>query len=359
MRLRRYCASLLLMYEARPRSLIVLVLPAKLYRKNYTLQQMGIELATCGAIAASGVTLLLSLLAIYWMQLEISSMWSELDAEIDQFKYLTNDSWKAMVTLGVGTPSNRIRRQSQYGGYAAVGVNTQSSEEDAEMLPRIMKLAEPQFMGMAGCHCLIYSTCPPGPPGPPGEPGPDGPDGLDGVDGVDGLDNMDAMKYSELVGCITCPAGHPGPQGKTGPPGVRGMRGARGIPGVPGRDGTPGMPGEQGPPGSPGPDGPPGPPGPKGEDAEQPMSRKGPRGPPGEPGEQGPPGYPGRNMHIGPMGPPGMDGVQGYQGAAGPDGEPGPMGPPGNPGKDATYCNCPRRGDPDGPPRNRKRLRLV
>ncbi|KAK6043170.1 nematode cuticle collagen domain protein, partial [Cooperia oncophora] len=106
---------------------------------------MGVELATCGAVVASVVTLLLSLAAIYSLQSEISSMWFELDAEIDKFKYLTNDSWKTMLTLGVGTPSNRVRRQyGHYGGYGATGVNTQSSEEEEVMSPRVIKGRESQ-----------------------------------------------------------------------------------------------------------------------------------------------------------------------------------------------------------------------
>ncbi|KAK6013185.1 nematode cuticle collagen domain protein, partial [Ostertagia ostertagi] len=166
---------------------------------------MGLELATCGAVFASGVTLLLSLAAIYSMQSEISSLWSELDAEIDKFKYLTNDSWKAMLTLGVGTPSNRVRRQ--YGGYAATGVNTQSSEEEVAIPPRFIKSPESKqdFMVSTMCQCFGYNSCPPGPPGPPGEPGPDGHDGIPGVDGFDGIDNVDMMRHSDLIGCINCP----------------------------------------------------------------------------------------------------------------------------------------------------------
>ncbi|VDL72731.1 unnamed protein product [Nippostrongylus brasiliensis] len=281
---------------------------------------MGVQLATCGAIAASGATLLLSLAAIYTMQSEITSMWSELDAEIDKFKLLTNDSWKAMLSLGVGTPSNRIRRQ--YGGYAASGVNTQSSEEDL-ILGAPTQFAGRQFpprilvAAASLCQCLTLNSCPPGPPGPPGPQGaptqfagPDGFDGMPGEDGYDGFDNVDALRYSELIGCVNCPTGPVGVGGNPGPPGMRGIRGPRGIPGVPGRDGTPGLPGPQGPPGPPGPDGKTGPPGRKGDDGEQPINRKGPRGPPGEPGVEGPRGYPGRTSHIGPVGAPGMDVLQ-------------------------------------------------
>uniref|UniRef100_A0A8L8KIB9 Col_cuticle_N domain-containing protein n=1 Tax=Heligmosomoides polygyrus TaxID=6339 RepID=A0A8L8KIB9_HELPZ len=282
----------------------------RLDKEKEMLMKMGVQLVTCGAIAASGVTLLLSLFAIYTMQSEISSMWSELDAEIDKFKardtLLTNDSWKAMLSLGAGTVSNRQRRQ--YGGYGASGMNTQPSSEEEGAIPCFRTLVEravevPNTSGDAMdftnrpfpprvvipaavlCQCFTFSSCPPGPPGPRGQPGPDGVDGVPGVDGFDGLDSVNAMRYSGLIGCINCPPGPEGVGGKTGPPGMRGIRGARGVPGQPGRDG-----------------------------------------------------------------------VAGFQGAAGPDGEPGPAGPPGAPGKDATYCKCPRRGDPDGPPRNRRRL---
>ncbi|VDM70851.1 unnamed protein product [Strongylus vulgaris] len=95
---------------------------------------MGLEFATCGAIVASSTTLVLSLGIIYTMQSQITSMWSELDAEMEEFKWLkalTNDTWEAMLTLGVGTPSNRQRRQMAYGGgYNARGRNTQSSSSE-------------------------------------------------------------------------------------------------------------------------------------------------------------------------------------------------------------------------------------
>ncbi|KHJ92675.1 nematode cuticle collagen domain protein [Oesophagostomum dentatum] len=210
---------------------------------------MSAELATCGAIIASGTTLLLSLAIVYSMQSQISSMWSELDAEMEEFKALTNDSWEAMLTLGVGTPSNRQRRQMVYGGgYGARGRNTQSSSSEegpsegvddprltpvVPLRPMLITPTLPPY-----CQCLLQPGCPPGPPGPEGEQGP------------------------------------PGEPGKVGPMGARGMRGMRGLPGLPGRDGAPGTAGEQGPPGPPGPDGKQGRPGRRGNDGEQPVSRK-------------------------------------------------------------------------------------
>ncbi|KIH55332.1 nematode cuticle collagen domain protein [Ancylostoma duodenale] len=78
------------------------------------------------------------------MQSQISSMWSELDAEIEEFKALTNDSWETMLTLGVGTPSNRQRRQ--YGGYGASGRNTQSSSSEESEETSSRNLLIPKMM---------------------------------------------------------------------------------------------------------------------------------------------------------------------------------------------------------------------
>uniref|UniRef100_A0A0K0DIB2 Col_cuticle_N domain-containing protein n=1 Tax=Angiostrongylus cantonensis TaxID=6313 RepID=A0A0K0DIB2_ANGCA len=238
---------------------------------------MGVQMATCGAVVTSGVTLLLSLAVIYYMHSEITSMWSELDAEIDKFKLLTNDSWKFMLMLGVGSPSNRLRRQ--YAGYGASGMTIENSEEYST--PKLGKkflvipLEPGKFLGASqNCICSPFSGCPPGPPGPPGKPGHDAPDGFPGVDGLDGMDNVNFMKNSDFVGCIYCPQGPPGVEGKTGPTGKRGIRGAKGAPGLPGRDGNPGMPGPQGLPGPQGPDGKQGRNGRKGEDSEQQISRR-------------------------------------------------------------------------------------
>ncbi|PAV69003.1 hypothetical protein WR25_13913 [Diploscapter pachys] len=82
---------------------------------------MSVTSATSGAIIFSGATLLVALFATASIYSQLTSMWRELDAEIHNFKSLTNDIWADMVRLGAGTPANRQRRQS-YGGYGATGV---------------------------------------------------------------------------------------------------------------------------------------------------------------------------------------------------------------------------------------------
>ncbi|ETN81232.1 hypothetical protein RB195_009864 [Necator americanus] len=325
--------------------------------------------ATSGALLFSGATLLVSLVAAAAIYSQVNSIWSELDAEMNNFKVLTDDLWKDMIGLGAGTPSNRLRRQS-YGGYAASGAQPPAPTPLSSSVNAYgggapqnsdyagssnTPLSNPSsnfgfptgpgsFVpgGNARCVCTMESSCPPGAPGATGEPGPDGLDGLDGIPGFDGLDAEDISNEAPQ-GCFTCPQGLPGPQGPSGPPGIRGMRGAKGQSGRPGKDGNPGMPGEMGPPGPPGEDGHPGKPGDKGDDAEKPVGRPGLRGPPGDQGPEGPEGTPGRDAYPGPQGPIGEPGVPGYQGAAGPDGEEGPPGPQGDVGKDAEYCKCPDR----------------
>ncbi|VDP10522.1 unnamed protein product [Heligmosomoides polygyrus] len=299
--------------------------------------------ATSGALLFSGATLVISMFAAAAIYAQVNTIWSEFDAEMNNFKVLTDDIWKDMIGLGAGTPSNRIRRQS-YGGYGASGVQHEplpTPGADSAALGPIRSPTPafpnslPPSAANARCACAFENNCPPGPPGSVGVPGPDGFDGLDGVPGFDGLD-ADDVSNEAAQGCFTCPQGLPGPQGPGGSPGIRGMRGARGQPGMPGRDGNPGMPGEMGPPGPPGVDGEAGKPGDKGDDAEKPMGRAGPRGPPGEMGPEGPEGSPGRDAYPGQQGPVGEP-------AAGADGEEGPQGPPGNVGKDAEYCKCPER----------------
>ncbi|KIH69058.1 nematode cuticle collagen domain protein [Ancylostoma duodenale] len=213
--------------------------------------------ATSGALLVSGATLLVSLFAAATIYSQINSIWNELDAEMNNFKVLTDDLWRDMIGLGAGTPSNRLRRQS-YGGYAASGVQPPAPSDQNyggsgnaplnNPTPTLVSTGFPVGPGnfapgiSARCVCTIESNCPPGAPGPEGQPGPDGQDGLDGVPGFDGLDAED-INNEAPQGCFTCPQGLPGPQGPSGPPGIRGMRGARGQPGRPGRDGNPGMPG--------------------------------------------------------------------------------------------------------------------
>ncbi|KAH7725340.1 Protein LON-3 [Aphelenchoides avenae] len=304
---------------------------------------MSLHSATTGAIAFSGATLFVSLIAVFIVYRDVQSIWAELDTEMDQFKVLTEDLWKDMLSMGAGTPANRQRRQA-YGGYGATGVNPARPSTGPGGLPTHSVVSNPLNVGnpSSGCQCSQQNNCPAGPAGPVGEPGPDGLDGLPGKDGKDGQ-NAEDVHPAGLQGCFNCPAGPPGPIGPAGRPGIRGMRGPKGNPGYPGRDGNPGPPGDIGGPGAPGDDGKPGTPGEKGQDAEKPIPRKGPRGLPGDSGPEGPEGDRGQDGAPGEPGPKGPPGTPGFQGPTGSDGEEGPQGPQGKPGKDANYCPCPPR----------------
>ncbi|OZC11430.1 nematode cuticle collagen domain protein [Onchocerca flexuosa] len=78
---------------------------------------MSVENATLGTIVFSGATLLICLLAIGAIHKDVTSIWAEIDSEIDSFKVKTDDLWKEMIGLGAGTPSNRLRRQNSYDSY--------------------------------------------------------------------------------------------------------------------------------------------------------------------------------------------------------------------------------------------------
>ncbi|CAJ0580640.1 unnamed protein product, partial [Mesorhabditis spiculigera] len=289
------------------------------------------------ALTFSGATLLISLFAAFSIYSDVTSLWRELDSDIQNFRSLTDDLWTDMVTLGAGGPANRVRRQA-YGGYGAAG-NTDGPTGTFPGAPAGVNSFSPPPQS---CQCTTENHCPPGPNGQVGDQGPDGLDGIPGQDGKDGQDASDRQN-TPATGCFHCPPGPPGDQGTSGRPGMRGMRGARGQGGHPGRDGAPGVPGEMGPPGPPGEDGKPGEPGLRGVDAEKPVGRKGPRGPPGEAGIEGPIGPQGRHARPGRSGSKGEEGSPGFQGAAGADGEEGLPGQAGLQGKDAEYCKCPAR----------------
>uniref|UniRef100_A0A914CIU3 Nematode cuticle collagen N-terminal domain-containing protein n=1 Tax=Acrobeloides nanus TaxID=290746 RepID=A0A914CIU3_9BILA len=333
---------------------------------SYRTSFMTVGKATAGAIAISGTTLVVCLVAISVIYSEVQSIWTELDSEMDGFKLLTDDLWKEMVMLGAGTPSNRQRRQS-YGGYSASsgtpsasssgGYGGGSSGPSSGLHPGGPSTVgqQPQITPQGGssggcpnagagcCRCEAENKCLSGPQGPPGEPGLDGLSGLPGKDGIPGVD-AENIRNQPANGCFQCPAGPTGPPGTPGRPGLRGMHGPKGLPGSPGRDGFPGSPGEMGPPGAAGSDGEPGTHGEKGRDAEQPSPRKGPRGPPGPSGGEGPAGDHGKDGPIGKPGPKGEPGAPGQQGIPGQDGEEGCEGEAGKTGADANYCPCPKRG---------------
>ena len=177
---------------------------------------MSVNKATLGAISFSGVTLILCLYAISVIYNDVQAIWAELDAEMDQFKVLSEDLWKDMVLMGAGTPSNRFRRQS-YGGYGASGSNTGGYGGG----PSLPGLSNPPRLPVgpggpnggpnggnphSNCQCKTENTCPEGPAGPAGEAGLAGLDGLPGLPGLPGKDAED-IHNEPPKGCFNCPVG--------------------------------------------------------------------------------------------------------------------------------------------------------
>lgn len=81
---------------------------------------MSVKSAAGGTLLVSATTLLVALYGIFAVYSEVSSLWTEFDNEIESLRAMNDDAWKAMLSMGAGTPSTRARRQSNYGGYAAV-----------------------------------------------------------------------------------------------------------------------------------------------------------------------------------------------------------------------------------------------
>uniref|UniRef100_A0A0M3HQ52 Col_cuticle_N domain-containing protein n=1 Tax=Ascaris lumbricoides TaxID=6252 RepID=A0A0M3HQ52_ASCLU len=61
---------------------------------------MKVPTITFAASALSGLTLLISLMAVANICREVQVVWSELDSEIALFKAITDDLWRDMITLG-------------------------------------------------------------------------------------------------------------------------------------------------------------------------------------------------------------------------------------------------------------------
>uniref|UniRef100_A0A915BIF2 39S ribosomal protein L21, mitochondrial n=1 Tax=Parascaris univalens TaxID=6257 RepID=A0A915BIF2_PARUN len=70
--------------------------------------------ATIGAIIFSSTTLLVCLFAVSSICSDVTGIWAELDSEMSAFKVMTDDLWQDMLSLGAGTPANRLRRQNSY-----------------------------------------------------------------------------------------------------------------------------------------------------------------------------------------------------------------------------------------------------
>ncbi|KAI6190504.1 Col-cuticle-N domain-containing protein [Aphelenchoides bicaudatus] len=268
---------------------------------------MSLHGATIGAIAFTGLTVLVCLFSMVSIYQDVQSIWAELDTEMDQFKVKADDLWGDMIKMGAGSASNRQRRQA-YGGYGASGQQPQhpagpggpsSPSGPSALTPCPSTPSTPggpttpggscSPNGNGNCLCSTENKCPAGPAGAHRNPGLDGLPGIPGLDGIPGEqaddipqrtsqrmlqlspglppDSRSLMLSAAIQLLIHYSVGHvsvvislnsgfgPGPAGR---PGIRGMRGPKGSPGFPGRDGNPGIPGEQGPSGPNGDDGKPG-----------------------------------------------------------------------------------------------------
>ncbi|VDM93302.1 unnamed protein product [Onchocerca ochengi] len=343
---------------------------------------MSVENATLGTIVFSGATLLICLLAIGAIHKDVTSIWAELDSEIDSFKVKTDDLWKEMIGLGAGTPSNRLRRQNSYnsydktknsnsgydsgssssydssssgnggsgydsssntgnGGYDSGGTNygdvppTVVNEQynnpynvnPKEVAPsKINKErgsfeAETYSQGFVPSSARTTGVSDNTHVKPPGT-------GIS-ISPSHGSAGQPGQQFRPISGSFI-PPGFPKsglcvcslentcPPGPPGPKGEKGVDGENGIPGKDGMDGIDAEDIQQE-----GPSGcfncPEGPPGPPGPPGRPGIrGQRGPKGAPGFPGRDGNPGPPG---DIGPPGPPGLDGKPGEPGEKGADAE--------------------------------------
>jgi hypothetical protein len=92
-----------------------------------------------------------------------------------------------MISLGAGSPSNRLRRQL-YGGYNAAGLQPPTTSEPPSLLQQfpigiaVHSIGQPPHFSAGGgdstpfhpsaeCLCKEENKCPHGPVGPPGDIG--------------------------------------------------------------------------------------------------------------------------------------------------------------------------------------------
>ncbi|MFH4980852.1 hypothetical protein AB6A40_007561 [Gnathostoma spinigerum] len=350
------------------------------------------------AAGFSGIVLAISLAIMMFICREVQNIWAELDADMMQFRGVTNDLWRDMMKLGypIGLKRDRqavfsirkiVKKQAGYdtetdevsediltdssvrpvrpsaassptnNGYASR--ETQETFVDPcpdDLCPRKKVYNPSAFVdgarqpainpssSQSTCNCNSENSCPPGPAGPKGKDGYPGENGLDGLDGTPGVDygRVKMNRPMEKM-CFHCPPGLRGPQGPKGKEGPRGMMGMNGQCGRPGMDGNPGSPGAMGAIGKQGNIGLPGAVGVKAEDIVRMVGQRGPKGPLGPIGPEGPSGDKGESGDRGAPGPSGNVGAQGERGERGGEGPQGPKGRSGAPGDDASYCRCPSR----------------
>ncbi len=65
-------------------------------------------------------TLLVCLIGAWGIYQDVTSLWLELDTEMDAFRALTDDMWHSMLAMGAGTSANRERRQVFFGSVVFV-----------------------------------------------------------------------------------------------------------------------------------------------------------------------------------------------------------------------------------------------
>ncbi|PIO72338.1 nematode cuticle collagen domain protein [Teladorsagia circumcincta] len=160
------------------------------------------------ASTASGVIILVAIIAVGYLFNDINNFYDDAMGELDEFKVTANAAWKEMTET----------------------VRAESVQDVRYVLTRARRQADDS------CNCAAQpNDCPPGPPGPPGEsgaPGEDGPPGEPGRDGNSGTGTSTGGANE----CVQCPAGPPGPPGPDGQAGPAGPDGQPGQPGSPGVD---------------------------------------------------------------------------------------------------------------------------
>jgi len=177
-----------------------------------------------GAVFFSIITVVACVTVISLVHTKLSRVRNAVERHVSQFKVVTDDTWKDMMTIEI---KYRNKRQ-QYGAG-----------------PSPPAIAKPQ-----ACTTCPPNTCDPGLEGAPGKSGSDGLAGSNGADGLEGLPAPDVSPVVVVSPCFVCADGPPGPSGPAGPPGPNGKKGGfgmRGFPGVSGMNGFAGMKGPAGP----------------------------------------------------------------------------------------------------------------
>lgn len=183
------------------------------------------EIKIAGLLAAvlGGVTIITTIVFVPKLIGEIQDIRAELDAEMGEFRVLSKDLWRTMVTMDGGDPVASRQRRQNYGGENYGGTPGVITPPGTRPPPPIGPPRPPvRPPPPAQCSCNANNNCPAGPAGPKGPNGDPGEDGKDGKDGEPGIDAEDVDAEQQQFGqCFTCP------MGQMGPPGARGRSGPR------------------------------------------------------------------------------------------------------------------------------------